>query len=657
MASVIGYNVYKNGEKLNNAPVQRLSGVTEYVISELSAGTAYDIGVSAVNSAGQEGPITLLSEVMTQAYIPVGDEMSPLDEAKVDAVIEKCMNDYGMGPGMMVYTTGPRGTLMKAYGWSNSSKTEPMTTDMHFRIGSHTKTFTGHAVLMAVDKGLISLEDTIDQFDSERWTLSNLPNADKITIRHLMMMRAGLFNEQEDLGVLIMFYLNNQYPWSDDSTLNVLRSHTPHFDPGTGFKYVNGNYAVLGAILEAVDGRPARQIIKEDIWDELGMTETSWGTTSMPKPFCRGYGGMGSLTADKTNFNPALSGLAGEVVSTMEDLHKWAVAQRDNHFLSEELWELQNSIGCWMPSGVPSDAAGGKPGYLAYGLSNYIFGSWRSHPGSWVGYECCPMWNIDNGAIIIVVENSQSPAGGVGAAPMLRTLPMLAAELYPDTLEDPPEEQRNTCSIASHPFIYIDAPGNKNYGGISSPIYGLGSAQGSFTAPLDADVFAVVNWDRNGSNIPTVEYGGETMEYVGHVLNDNNSSYGGVAVFRANNVGTGAGKQLKATGSGWLSVLGLSFSHVDSVDTPETLTGYSVTAEMPIENEDGITLIAVGAGNGGGPTYAWGPMTLGARTRQRMSGTYPPLLVATTHMSLNAITTASSKNHWSAMAVHINFTN
>ncbi|WP_141695400.1 serine hydrolase, partial [Klebsiella pneumoniae] len=97
--------------------------------------------------------------------------------------------------------------------------------DDHFRIGSATKPFVGMAVLRAVDQGLLSLEDTLDQFDTPQYKLSDIPNASKIKIRHLMMMRSGIFDEQKDVNMLIWLALFPRSEFDEQAHFKIIKSH------------------------------------------------------------------------------------------------------------------------------------------------------------------------------------------------------------------------------------------------------------------------------------------------------------------------------------------------------------------------------------------------------------------------------------------------
>ena len=67
-----------------------------------------------------------------------------------------------------------------------------MLPDLHYRIGSVTKTFTADAVLRLVDQGLVALSDPIAMY------VDDIPNGDVITIQDLLAMRSGLFDYASD---------------------------------------------------------------------------------------------------------------------------------------------------------------------------------------------------------------------------------------------------------------------------------------------------------------------------------------------------------------------------------------------------------------------------------------------------------------------------
>jgi CubicO group peptidase (beta-lactamase class C family) len=56
-----------------------------------------------------------------------------------------------------------RKPYVRAFGVSNTATGEPMTADMHMRIGSTTKSFVVTAILMLADQGKLNLDDTIDR--------------------------------------------------------------------------------------------------------------------------------------------------------------------------------------------------------------------------------------------------------------------------------------------------------------------------------------------------------------------------------------------------------------------------------------------------------------------------------------------------------------
>ncbi len=80
-----------------------------------------------------------------------------------------------------------RGNYLQAYGTADTAGT-PMTTDVHYRIASVTKTLTAQAVLRLAEQGRLSLDDPLEKY------VPDIPYGDEITVQHLLGMRGGVYN-------------------------------------------------------------------------------------------------------------------------------------------------------------------------------------------------------------------------------------------------------------------------------------------------------------------------------------------------------------------------------------------------------------------------------------------------------------------------------
>lgn len=76
-------------------------------------------------------------------------------------------------PGIVAAAQTPDYTWVRALGVADPTSEEPMTPEVHHRIGSFTKTFTISLLLQATDEGLLSLDDTIDRY------IEGVPNGDE----------------------------------------------------------------------------------------------------------------------------------------------------------------------------------------------------------------------------------------------------------------------------------------------------------------------------------------------------------------------------------------------------------------------------------------------------------------------------------------------
>lgn len=610
-----------------------------YQFTGLDSGTDYSgrIAMTAVDFAGNESPLSDVlppGSAMTPA-LPVGDApMSDVDKAAIDSIVAESMAESGQ-PGVLVSITGPRGSYAKAYGNTKTSGGRPLTLDDHVRIGSATKAFTAMAVLKAIDDELLSFDDTLASFAHPTIDITKVPNAEKITVRHLLSMRAGVYDYQADLVIQLAFLLNPNQTFSAAGAVQAIVNHNaPVFEPGTSYAYSNSNYVLLGLILEVVRGKSIKRILTEDIIAPLGMTETQWPSgSSIPEP-----------AAGQTAANPELLGAAGALTSTIGDLTKWAQALRDHDLISAEMWDIWTSWFWDYDTGWANLRYQSEyiPLRYGYGLGAESIGSWQGHPGGFLvgssGWGVVPFFDKDSGATIAVAENKATSSPVLAA--QTRIFTRIASYLYPDSMFD-----------ASHPLPPPPAM-DLGFDAVSEPFSGYQKATGSFAASSGADVFAVVSWDRPAAP-STVSYGGVAMTQLGSAFHNNNSAYGGVAMYRLAAAGTGAAKALLVDGaSAWVSAYAVSYADVTSVGTPTFATGSGTALAQSITNTSGVTLQAFSAGAAGGPTFKLSGI-VGAFVRAFQLGTNPLLWLNTAIKSGVIAATGAGSNFWASIACHI----
>ncbi len=127
-----------------------------------------------------------------------GEGVSPtegsLDEATVatlEEILTTGFEQSGM-PGVAAYVRIGDGEWTEALGVGDLETQEPFDPEAHVRIASITKTFTATAVLELVDRGEISLDDTLDEY------VPDITNGDRVTIRDLLAMTSGVWDFTSD---------------------------------------------------------------------------------------------------------------------------------------------------------------------------------------------------------------------------------------------------------------------------------------------------------------------------------------------------------------------------------------------------------------------------------------------------------------------------
>lgn len=170
---------------------------------------------------------------------------------------------------------------MQGYGFADVDSRRPMTAETPMNIASISKPILGIVLLQLHDKGLLALDADINGMLPFR---VNNPNADgrAISIRQLATHTSGIAD----------FYEVSDYQEGADSTTplvdHVRGLLTPNGDryedgahylltaPGAAREYSNLGAGVAGAVAEAVGGASLATLAKTNVFEPLGMTNSSW---------------------------------------------------------------------------------------------------------------------------------------------------------------------------------------------------------------------------------------------------------------------------------------------------------------------------------------------------------------------------------------------
>lgn len=124
------------------------------------------------------------------------------------------------------------------------------------------KAATATAILQLVEEGRVSLDDPVS-----RW-VEGVPLGDRITVRMLLDHTSGLFSFNEAASMR-----SDPRRLTLAEKLALAAAEGSLFCPGQAWRYSNTNYALLGAIVEAVDGKPLHQALTVRIADRLGLKD------------------------------------------------------------------------------------------------------------------------------------------------------------------------------------------------------------------------------------------------------------------------------------------------------------------------------------------------------------------------------------------------
>ncbi len=302
------------------------------------------------------------------------------------------------------------GRLSKAtgYGLANVEHQVPVTPATVFQSGSMGKQFTAAAVMMLVEDGKLSLEDSVIRL------LKEAPRGWKgITVRHLLTQTSGI---KDCTG-----FLDLRRDYSEDDLMKLAASHPLDFPPGEKWSYSNTGYVLLGRVIRKVTGKFYGYFLRERIFGPLGMeTARTISEADIIPNRAAGYRLVNGVLKNQEWVSPSLNTTAdGALYLTVLDMAKWDAA-----LYTEKLLTKRSLEQMWTPVRLKNGKT--HPYGFGWGLGQVNGRRRIEHGGAWQGFEAfIDRYPDDRLTVVVFANRAGADAGRIAARVAALLIPAL----------------------------------------------------------------------------------------------------------------------------------------------------------------------------------------------------------------------------------------
>jgi CubicO group peptidase (beta-lactamase class C family) len=349
--------------------------------------------------------IPMLFSIATSAFLvltpafqaapakPATPANDPTVERKVDAIAAEFLaRPGGVGLSIGVARKGQL-LLAKGYGLADAEFDVPANGETLFRIGSVTKQFTAAAILLLVEEGKLSLDDTLANLLPEFPTSGHT-----VTLRQLLNHTSGIpsYTEITDTWVA-------KWPLelSDAELLALVEGKPLDFEPGQDWKYSNTGYYLLGMILAKSGDTTYGEHVEHALFEPLHLERTRYDSNQdLIKNRAQGYTLEEGQLVNDTYLGMSQPGGAGGLLSTGGELVRWQMALTSGKVVRPESFVLM-STATVLPSGKDT-------GY-GFGLVIDEFEGRRriEHEGGIFGFNSTLLWLPEEDFHVAVISNGE----------------------------------------------------------------------------------------------------------------------------------------------------------------------------------------------------------------------------------------------------------
>ena len=298
---------------------------------------------------------------LAPAFAAQGPQRAP-DFAEVRRIIrEGLVNEKATATAVAVVRGGEI-IWEEAFGWADSANGLRATPNSAFQLASLNKTIEATLAAVLEQQHRVDLDKPVNDYLRTTSVSSPVWDVRGVTLRRLLTHTAGVstFDLGCDTGLPASAC---HFPTADETIRDYGISARP---PGAEFDYSNIGYFIATEALARAASRPARDLMRDEVFRPLGMLNSSFGLDSaesrlavMPNSFTRGL--VSNPIGPPTVYRTARG------YSSAHDLALFAAFHMKAHRRDQRSLLTDAAIDSMQNATVPTDQAGSR-----YGLGWWI---------------------------------------------------------------------------------------------------------------------------------------------------------------------------------------------------------------------------------------------------------------------------------------------
>jgi CubicO group peptidase (beta-lactamase class C family) len=286
---------------------------------------------------------------------------------------------------------------VQGYGYANVELEAPVTGETVFQSGSLGKQFTATAVMLLVEEGKLSLDDSITKYFTDA-----PPSWRPIKIRNLLTHTSGIPDYEAQVaqtgGAAKLIDYRRDY--TEEDLAKIAYGMPLNFAPGSRWSYSNTAYVMLGILIHKVSGRFYGDVLGDRVFKPLGMkTARVISEADIVLNRAGGYRLVNGELKNQEWVSPTMDSTAdGSLYLSMLDFIAWNRALRAGAVLKPQSWEQVYT---------PIKLESGKTYPYGFGWDVDVWRGrpWYHHGGSWQGFKTYISRYLADDLTIVVLAN------------------------------------------------------------------------------------------------------------------------------------------------------------------------------------------------------------------------------------------------------------